>query len=60
MIQVHDIFVCKPGNASKLAKKFKEATKDSPEVKHILTDMSGAYNRMVMVSEYDKLVAVRY
>ena len=25
MIHVHEIFICKPGNASKLAKKFKEA-----------------------------------
>jgi hypothetical protein len=57
MIQVHDIFVCKPGNASKLAKKFKEALQGSPEVKHILTDMTGAYNRVVLVSEYKNLAA---
>jgi heme-degrading monooxygenase HmoA len=55
MIVVHDIFVAKPGNASKLAKKFKEAVKDSPEVKSILTDMTGAYNRVIMVSEYENL-----
>jgi len=57
MIQVHDIFVCKPGNASKLAKKFKEALQDSPDVKRILTDMTGAYNRVVLVSEYENLAA---
>jgi hypothetical protein len=57
MIQVHDIFVAKPGNASKLAKMFKEATKESPEVKKILTDMTGAYNRVIMVSEYENLAA---
>jgi heme-degrading monooxygenase HmoA len=57
MIQVQDSFVCKPGNASKLAKKFKEAMKDSPEVKLILTDMTGAYNRVILVSNYENLAA---
>ena len=57
MIQVYDIFVCKPGNASKLAKKFKEALKDSPDVKLVLTDVTGAYNRVVLVSEYENLTA---
>jgi len=57
MIQVQDIFVAKPGNASKLAKMFKEATKESPYVKSILTDMTGAYNRVIMVSQYDNLNA---
>jgi hypothetical protein len=57
MIVVHDIFVAKPGNASKLAKMFKEATKKSPEVKHILTDMTGSYNRVIMVSHYESLTA---
>jgi heme-degrading monooxygenase HmoA len=55
MIVVHEIFVAKPGNASKLAKMFKEATKESPDVKHILTDVTGAYNRVIMVSEYENL-----
>jgi NIPSNAP len=55
MIIVHEIFVAKPGNASRLAKMFKEATKESPEVKHILTDVTGAYNRVIMVSEYENL-----
>jgi uncharacterized protein (DUF305 family) len=55
MIIVHDIFIAKPGNASKLAKMFKEATKKSPEVKNILTDMTGSYNRVIMVSQYESL-----
>ncbi len=55
MIVVHEIFVAKPGNASKLAKMFKEATRENPEVKHILTDVTGAYNRVIMVSEYENL-----
>jgi len=57
MIIIHETFVAKPGNASKLAKMFKEATKDSPEVKNILTDMTGAYNRVIMVSQYETLSA---
>ena len=55
MIIVHEIFVAKPGNASRLAKMFKEATKESPEVKNILTDVTGAYNRVIMVSHYESL-----
>ena len=40
MIIVHDIFICKPGNATKLAKMFKEAMADSEELVHIMSDMS--------------------
>jgi heme-degrading monooxygenase HmoA len=57
MIIVHDIFVCKPGNASKLAKKFKEAMAGNEEVVNVMTDMSGQFNRVVMVSKYDSLSA---
>lgn len=57
MIIVHETFVCKPGNASKLAKKFKEAMAGSGELMHIMTDMTGQYNRVVMVSRYDNLTA---
>jgi len=57
MIIIHETFVCKPGNASKLAKKFKEAMSDSPDVINILTDMTGQYNRVVIVSKYENLAA---
>jgi heme-degrading monooxygenase HmoA len=57
MIIVHDIFVCKPGNASKLAKKFKEAMSGLSEVVNIMTDLSGQFNRVIMVSKYDSLGA---
>lgn len=57
MIIVHDIFICKPGNASKLAKKFKEAMAESSELVNIMTDMTGDYNKVVMVSKYDSLAA---
>ena len=57
MIIVHDVFVCKPGNASKLAKKFKEAMQGSTELVHVMTDMTGQYNRVIMVSQYENLTA---
>lgn len=55
MIIVHDIFICKPGNASKVAKMFKEAMGSSGEVLYILTDVVGQYNKVVMVSKYENL-----
>lgn len=57
MIIVHDIFICKPGNASKLAKMFKEVMTSNSELVNIMTDISGQYNRVVMVSKYDSLTA---
>lgn len=57
MILVHDIFICKPGNASKVAKLFKEAMEGNDEVVNILTDMTGQYNKVVMVSKYENLAA---
>jgi hypothetical protein len=57
MIIVHDTFVCKPGNASKLAKKFKEAMAGQKEMVHIMTDMTGKYNRVIMVTQYENLTA---
>lgn len=57
MIIIHDIFICKPGNASKLAKKFKEAMAGNKELINIMTDMTGQYNRVVMVSKYENLAA---
>ena len=55
MVIVHDIFICKPGNASKLAKKFKEAMTGNNELVNIMTDMTGQYNKVVMVTKYDSL-----
>jgi heme-degrading monooxygenase HmoA len=57
MIIIHDIFICKPGNASKLAKKLKAAMGDSPEMVNIMTDMTGQYNKVVIVSKYESLSA---
>ena len=57
MIIVHDIFICKPGNASKLAKLFKEVMASQPELVNILTDLTGDFNKVMMVSKYDSLTA---
>jgi heme-degrading monooxygenase HmoA len=57
MIIVHDIFICKPGNASKVAKLFKEVMANEKEVVNIMTDMTGQYNKVVMVSKFDSLTA---
>ena len=57
MIIVHDTFVCKPGNASKLAKLFKEwAELQSKEYNsRVMTDMTGQWHRVIMVSEFESL-----
>lgn len=57
MLIVHDIFVCKPGNASKLAKLFKEVMAKNEEFVNIMTDMTGSYNKVVVVTKYDSLTA---
>lgn len=57
MIIVHDVFICKPGNASKVAKLFKEVMADNIDVVNIMTDLTGDFNRVVMVSKYDSLAA---
>ena len=57
MIIVHDIFICKPGMASKFAKLFKEIMADNEEVLNIMTDMTGQFNKVVMVTKYDSLTA---
>lgn len=57
MIIVHDIFICKPGNASKMARLFKEVMSGQPEVVNVMTDMTGQFNRVIMVSQYESLTA---
>jgi heme-degrading monooxygenase HmoA len=57
MIIVHDIFICKPGNASKLAKMFKEAMAGDKDLIYIMTDVTGQYNKVVMVSQFENLAA---
>jgi len=57
MIIVHDIFICKPGMASKFAKLFKEVMTDNEELVNIMTDITGQFNKVVMVTKYDSLTA---
>ena len=57
MIIVHDIFVCKPGNASKMAKMFKEMMSDNKEFVNIMTDQTGQFNRVIMVTQYEDFAA---
>lgn len=57
MIIVHDTFICKPGNASKMAKLFKEVMAGQPEMLHIMTDMTGQWHRVIAVSQYENLTA---
>jgi predicted translin family RNA/ssDNA-binding protein len=57
MIIVHDIFVCKPGNASKLAKLFKEHMSSQKEFVNVMTDMTGQFNRVIMVTKHESLTA---
>ena len=57
MIIVHDTFICKPGNASKLAKKFKEGMTGNNDLVNIMTDMTGQFNKVIMVTKYDNLTA---
>jgi quinol monooxygenase YgiN len=55
MIIVHDTFVCKPGNAGNSAKIFKEMMAGSKHMVNVMTDMTGQYHRVVMVSQYESL-----
>src|ERR1700722_13850360 len=55
MIIMHDTFVCKPGYASKVAKMFKEGMENSPGFLMVMTDMTGQYHRVIMVSQWESL-----
>ena len=57
MIIIHDIFVCKPGNASKMAKLFKEAMAKNPYLVNVMTDMTGQYHRVIMAMQFENLAA---
>ena len=56
MIIVHDTFVCKPGNASKMAKLFKEWAESQKET-YVMTDMTGQWHRVIVASTHDSLAA---
>ena len=56
MIIVHDIFICKPGNASKIAKLFKEWADVAPKKNiQVMTDMTGQYHRVIIAARFENL-----
>lgn len=57
MIIVQDTFVCKPGNAGKLAKLFKEWADIRPAERKtkVLTDMVGQFHRVIVHGEWESL-----
>jgi len=57
MIHVHDTFICKPGQASKFAKLFKEVMAGNAELISIMTDVTGNFNKVIMVTGYESLAA---
>lgn len=55
MIIVHETFICKPGNVSKVAKLFQEVMSDMPEFMHVMTDLTGEFNKVIIQSKYENL-----
>ncbi len=56
MVIVRNIFIAKPGNASKLAAQFKSAAAAAKRPKHrVLTDLTGEFNRVVLEYEVDSV-----
>jgi hypothetical protein len=58
MIIVRNVFICKPGNASKLATQFKAASSTFQGAKaRVLTDLTGDSNKVVLEFEVDSISA---
>jgi len=56
MIIVHDSFNCKPGNASKMAKLFKEWADVVPQKNiSVMTDVTGQFHRVIIASAFESL-----
>jgi hypothetical protein len=56
MLIVRNCFVCKPGNASKLAAQLKEAAAVAKIPKHrVLTDLTGDFNRVILEYEAESV-----
>ena len=53
MLIIREVFIAKPGQASKLAKMFKEYMPGSK----IMTDMAGTFNTVVAETEVESLAA---
>ena len=58
MIIVHDTFVCKPGQASKMAKLMKEWAEIKPKKNtYVMTDQTGQFHRVLIATNYDSVTA---
>jgi hypothetical protein len=58
MISVHATFICKPGNASKVAKLFKEWAGIKKELNmSVLTDMTGQFHRVIITENHASFAA---
>ena len=56
MIIVRNIFVAKPGQASKLAAQFKAVSAAAKMPNHrVLTDLTGDFNRVILEYEVDSI-----
>ena len=56
MIIVRNVFIAKPGQASKLAAQFKSAATAAKMPKfRVLTDLTGEFNRVVLEYEVDSI-----
>ena len=57
MITVKDAFVCKPGNAGKLAKLFREWADLRPAHLNtrVLTDMTGQFHQVIIWGDWESL-----
>ena len=58
MIIIRNVFICKPGNASKLAAQFKTVTSTVKGGKaRVLTDLTGESNKVVFEIEVESVSA---
>ena len=57
MIIVREVFIAKPGMASKLATMFKAEMAERGKGWKVMTDMTGSFNKVVMETEYENMAA---
>ena len=58
MIIVREVFIAKPGMASRLAKLMKSVMREVPNARcRVMTDLTGQFNKVVMETEFESLLA---
>lgn len=60
MLLIREHFTAKPGNAGKLAALMKDALSSAPFKTRVMTDVTGAFNQVVMDREKTKGYADLY